>query len=244
MITSLLGELTISPSEIHPLGGLNIYSKEFDTQGYILFNLCDKLLNFNDNDRILDFGCGTGRLLKQFKKTNLNYQGFEINSNYADIAEQFGCVKTIDINHPEYNKNGSIKLEDGFSEYNKGEFNKIVSLAVLNHQSYTEAAIIIKELLRVTSKNGIILITLFLINNFTTKILENDHCRFRFIKSSIDTFSTNLDRPYLNSAFYENMIRKHIIQNGGQIIEPIYYGQWRGLYSGLTGHDVILIRKL
>lgn len=244
MITKLLGELDISPNETHPLGGLNIYSKEFDTQGYILFNICNKLLNFEQKDKVLDFGCGTGRLLKHLKKENLNYQGFEINNNYGSIAKQFGEVRTRDINHPEYNKNGSLELKDNFTEYESEEFNKIISLAVLNHQSFKEASIIIKELLRITKKNGLILITVFLINNLTQQLMKKASCKFDFIKSSIDNFSTNLDRPYLNNAFYEDMIRKVIINNKGQIVEPIYYGEWRGQNSGLTGHDVIVIRKL
>jgi hypothetical protein len=115
-------------------------------------------------------------------------------------------------------------------------------MALLNHQTITDARIIIKEALRITKKNGLILFTLFLMNKLTANTIKST--KFKFEQCDIGWWTSDINRPCLNSAFDEMIVRKTILQNGGNIVEPIHYGQWRGLHSGLTGHDVILIKKI
>lgn len=241
MSPKLLKDLEITPESNHPYGGINIYAKEFTTQGQELFNICERAVTLQPNHSVLDLGCGTGRILNYLK--NKDVIGVDINHDYCEIAGKNNTVKLIDVYHPEYNPDGTIECKVGYTNLEDESFDRSICIAVLNHQYIKEAKEIIKELLRVTKKNGLILISGFFINKFTNL----NSSKFKFQPISFESWSTNIDRPCLNSAFDESVIRKTIIENNGQIVEPIRYGQWRGqthqTIVSLTGHDLIIIRK-
>lgn len=237
-----LGELEISEHVAHPYGGINIYSKEFTTHGKALFDICSRLLSIEKSDNILDIGCGTGRVLNHLSKT-CKATGFEINEKYGRIAQERNNVIIKDYYNAEFNNKSSNKCHVGYTGFNDKTFNKTIGIALLNHQTPQDAKIIIEEALRITKKNGLILFTIFLINKFVLQQLHLPEIVFKFQSCGIDHWATNVNRPNLNSAFDESVIRKTIISHGGQLINPVFYGQWRGLTTGLTGHDIIVIRK-
>jgi len=242
MTLPLLGDLEFSENIQHPYGGINIYSKEFTTHGKALFDICSRLLSIEKSDNILELGCGTGRILNHLSKT-CNATGFEINERYGKIAQQHNTVIIKDYHNHEFNNKSPNKCHVGYTGISDNSMDKIIGLALLNHQTSQDTRTIIAESLRITKKNGLILFTIFLINKLTINQLKSPEIAFKFEQCGVDHWTTNIDRPCLNSAFDESIIRKTIISNGGQIIDPIYYGQWRGLTTGLTGHDIILIRK-
>lgn len=239
----LLGDLPITTDDLHPYGGINIYSKEFTTQGKSLFNVCDTLLSINREDTILDLGCGTGRILNYLTK-RCKAIGLEINERFASIAKINNNVIFKPIYNIEYNRESQINCHVGYTELDDQSVDKVIGIALLNHQTIQDTKTIIKETLRITKKNGLILFTIFLINKYTLSRIDSQELAFKFKECDIDCWTTNIDRPCLNSAFSESIIRKTIMQNNGMIVDPIFYGQWNGTKNGLTGHDIILVKKL
>jgi len=240
MTLPLLGELPISQNDLHPYGGINIYSKDFIQQGLLLFNICNRLLSINKDDNIIEIGCGTGRILNHLTKY-CTATGVEINKLYGEYANKNNNVIITDIYNSEYNNTSKNKCEIGYTTFKNQEFNKVVCIALLNHQTAIDARTIIKESLRIVKKNGLILLTAFLINKLTIDRLSK--CVFQFQQNDIDSWVVDINRPCINAAFDETMIRKTILNNNGIIIEPILYGQWRCFGNGLIGHDIIIIKK-
>src|SRR5215831_5313263 len=79
---ALLGEIRVSANETKPLGGLNPYSPHFDAIGKQFHRLLVEHAGLTKTSSILDIGCGTGRLTKQFQEHDGLYCGFDVNAHF------------------------------------------------------------------------------------------------------------------------------------------------------------------
>ena len=106
-----------------------------------------------DRNKILDFGCGNGRLLEILKDKNIDYFGVDVSQKLIELAKN---------KYPQFAGNiikisGQARLDfpDNF-------FDAVVSIAVFHHfpsQKYRlEMA---RELHRVTAPNGKIIVTVW-----------------------------------------------------------------------------------
>lgn len=114
-------------------------------------------------DKVLDFGCGNGRLLELFIDKNIDYIGVDISEKLIEIAKEkypekansFQKISSSDI----------LALPDNY-------FNAVFSIAVFHHfpsEKYREN--VAKELYRITKKDGHIIITVW--NLYQKKYLKN-----------------------------------------------------------------------
>ena len=105
-------------------------------------------LNPTDNEKILDFGCGTGTLMLMIKKTRPGCAvfGIDIDSQVLEIAEKKSYREGMDIHLIKY---------DGISlPFANESFDKVVTSFVLHHLSTEEKFKIFKEIYRVLKKSG------------------------------------------------------------------------------------------
>ncbi|OQB44489.1 MAG: Demethylrebeccamycin-D-glucose O-methyltransferase [Parcubacteria group bacterium ADurb.Bin159] len=118
------------------------------------------------NDKILDIGCGNGRLYSIFRKENIQYFGIDTSSKMINLAKNKWPNES---NNPIFT-NGNI-LDIPFSS---NFFDIVFSLAVLHHipsLSLREKAI--KECARVLKPQGFLVISVW--NLFSFKFLLKYH---------------------------------------------------------------------
>lgn len=241
----LLRDLPICSVDPKPYGGINIYSPIVPRQSFDLLNLCKKYGSIQAHHRILEFGCGTGRVLSKLVGVSDHCSGIDICPRYVKVCLEDGLpVIHIDVNHPEYNPNGMLDPLSQYAPFNDKTFDRVICIAVMNHQNVFTAKNIISEILRVTKIGGIIVMTAFLYNQRTDVQRRSGDLEFDFNMVLDDWGIINQSRPFLNCVLGEATIRDCINSNGGQIVEPIYYGSWRNIKSAPTGHDLIIIRKI
>lgn len=106
-----------------------------------------------DGDKVLDFGCGNGRLLEILKDRKIKYYGADISQRLIDLAKQ--RYSEFGDNFIKITGQASLPFPDNF-------FNNIVSVAVFHHFPDKKFRLdMAKELYRVTKSGGEIIITVW-----------------------------------------------------------------------------------
>lgn len=103
-----------------------------------------------NGDKILDYGCGNGRLLEILKDKKIEYTGADVSQKLIEIAQN---------KHPEHK---FIKLDSqSILPFPDEYFNKIISIAVFHHFPEEYAQKMAKELFRTVRPQGKIIVTVW-----------------------------------------------------------------------------------
>ncbi len=131
--------LDVSPDE--KTAHANIY-RDYFTKSYI-----KKYVDPSTEDKILDFGCGVGRVTS-FLAPFVNYiEGVDLSSQMIDVANRKNS------NHHNIN---FTWLKQAPLPYPDNNFNKIFTHWVMQHISDSEAIVYFKEFNRTLKKDGMI----------------------------------------------------------------------------------------
>jgi ubiquinone/menaquinone biosynthesis C-methylase UbiE len=104
-------------------------------------------------DRILDFGCGNGRLLELFTDKKIEYTGIDVSQKLLDLAKNKYSQECASFSKIDPSQQ-SLPFEDDF-------FNSTYSIAVFHHFPKEHAQIMVQELHRITRPGGHIIITVW-----------------------------------------------------------------------------------
>jgi len=103
-----------------------------------------------NGDKVLDIGCGNGRLLKLLKNKRIDYTG-------SDIAE-----KLVEIAKQKYPQNKFIVADGRKLPFPENYFDKVFSIAVLHSIPSEEFRLqILKEAKRVLKPGGLLILTVW-----------------------------------------------------------------------------------
>lgn len=116
-----------------------------------------------DGDRILDFGCGNGRLLELFVDRKISYTGADISQKLLDLAKNKYPTESINFLKIDPGQ-ASLPFEDDF-------FNSTYSIAVFHHFPKEHAGKTAQELYRITKSGGYVIVTVW--NLWQGKYLKN-----------------------------------------------------------------------
>lgn len=105
-------------------------------------------LNLIGNEKILDFGCGTGTLAIMMKrlKPDCIINGLDVDEQILGIAEKKAIDEALNINFKKY---------DGVTlPYEDESFDKVTTSLVFHHLSLENKYSILKEIKRVLKRGG------------------------------------------------------------------------------------------
>lgn len=121
-----------------------------------------------DGDKVLDYGCGNGRLLELLARKNVNYTGVDVSQKLIDIAKNKYKPENIEFY--------KINASQSSLAFENNYFNTVYSIAVFHHIPGEELRKeIIKEIYRVTKPGGYIIITVWNLwqKRYIKNILKN-----------------------------------------------------------------------
>lgn len=246
-----LSDIVISKDETRPLGGLNPYNPYYDKIGQHFLKLLVDHAGLNKSSKILDVGCGTGRLAKPISGLLDEglYEGIDINLHYleycqANLAKKNIKFTHVDIHHDEFNPQGKMDLMDYRFAYDDNTFDIAIAIALFNHFHTKWVFRYIAEMTRVLKPKGILFFTSLVLNNTSMQsLIDNKSQSINFEYKTPDSWHKSKDRLLVNVAIPESGLRQQCIKCRLMIKEPIRYGEWCGSPVAITGHDVIVAIK-
>lgn len=241
-----LGDIRFSSETTKPLGGINPHCKQFDIIGRQFKNILISHANYAPKLRILDVGCGTGRLAKQL--LSKNYIGIDNNDYFLQYCRaEYKGMRFLhhDVRHEEYNPNGTVEPLDSSLPFDDKSLDLVVCFGLFNHFHYEWVLHYITEFSRVLTPRGILAFTIILLNDHSKELIREGKTKrpFQFDYKTELSWHEFKDRPLLNVAIDEVSVRRSLLHNKLIIKEPIRYGEWCLGNNPLSGHDIVIARK-
>lgn len=150
-------------------GGKNSYGEWAHVIG-IFQSVLYWYLPKHTGNRILDVGCGTGLMsmvAQNYINDNGEYIGLDINEKEIDFCRQHYNKPNLSFVHHHSNNAFYTKDKDFVNNpwsFNDGMFNLVTALSVWTHLNEKDAVFFMKEVSRVLSNGGLVIITVFLLD--------------------------------------------------------------------------------
>ncbi len=203
------------------------------------------------DDRVLDVGCGIGRVAVHFMdylNSAGRYDGFDIvalgvdwcNRRIARRRHNFR-FRYVDLYNAEYNPSGQLDAATFKFPYEDACFSLVFATSVLTHLLPGAALNYLKEISRVLEPGGRSLVTFFVINSESRRHMPAS--AFDFQPTNGQFWTMVPDNPEAAIAFDENLIRDMYRQANLELQSPIHYGSWSGRNGAVGGQDIVLAAK-
>ena len=221
-----LGDLAIGPRS-PGRDGLNPNASDYTSSGIELRDFLIRNTDLHPDSKILDLGCGTGRLghaLRHYLQ-NGSYYGVDLKRSYIKHCHnQFRFRKNfrfhhVDSYHREWNPGGH---QDYIIPYDNGSLDLIIIAGVLYYQDFPGIANIIHSAVPLLRSYGSMVMTIKLLNHHSMAHLSDKQYPYR----TPDSWHYSIERPLLDVAIPEEGFRRLLIRNRLQIREPVKYGKW------------------
>lgn len=186
------------------------------------------LSKLKNNDRVLDLGCGNGRLIKGIK-AKIKYTGID----FSDTL-----IKEAKAQHK--SKNSNFKTCDITQEstYNNlGKFDAIFCIAALHHLPLQEQLKVLKQIKIHLAKNGFAIITWW--NLWQVKYLKH-HFSFRSLMLKFKNWRY-LYFPFQNK--YDRFCVAMTLSDIKSLCDDAGIYNFEVSYSGKSNRNIVLVIK-
>jgi len=236
-----------------PKGRVFIGSGDFIKQGNSILQQFIDLGALKTNARVLDVGCGIGRLavpLTKYLDEDGSYEGFDVVKSGIDwcekhISRQFPNFKFthIDLKNDLYNLETETQAKDFVFPYQENEFDFVFLTSVFTHMMPEDVEAYLKQIQRVLKKGGICFATFFIMNNENKQLMEaSDGIKFNYDFGNY--YQHNSKVKEANIAFEEAYLDQ-LFSATGLKIENKYFGFWSGREKAksVDFQDIVILKK-
>jgi ubiquinone/menaquinone biosynthesis C-methylase UbiE len=209
-----------------------------------------ELGNLKPDERVLDLGCGIGRMavpLTSYLGDRGSYEGFDVypkgiswcQENITSRYPNFR-FRVADIRNKEYNPGGRFAASEYELPYNEASFDFVFLTSVFTHLLPNEVDNYLSEIRRVLAPGGRCLATFFLLNEESLDLLCSGSSTIDFKHDFGEYRTKNASTLEAAVAYPESFIRNLYSRHGLSIADPIRYGSWPGRTDFLTYQDIVV----
>jgi ubiquinone/menaquinone biosynthesis C-methylase UbiE len=239
----------VPPRSINYVGDGVFLKTGFEFKNYFL-----NIAYLKPNERILDMGSGMGRMavpLTGYLSDGGEYWGIDIVEKAIDwcknrITPKFKNFHFIHSNvyNKHYNSNGTILAKDYKFPFDDKHFDFIFLTSVFTHMLPLDLENYLSEISRVLKTGGRCLITFFILNPQSEKLITEGRSTLNFqftVQPGCKTTTEN--DPEDAIAFDEDFVLGLFDKYNLIITKPIRFGSWCNRDSFLSYQDLILAVK-
>ena len=226
--------------------------EEFKSNGEEFLSIYREKCDLRPDEKMLDVGCGIGRKtlpLTQYLNEGAVYEGIDITKAGIDwcrekITSRFPNfhLQQVDVYNKHYNPNGKWPASKYRFPFADGSFSFVMLGSVFTHMLPDDLENYLSEVNRVLIQGGRCLITYFLLNDESVRLIETGKStigfKYEFGKYRTDT----LEIPELAIALDDGWI-KGLYRDRGLTITRLDYGSWCGRKDYLSYQDLVLAKK-
>jgi SAM-dependent methyltransferase len=204
------------------------------------------------NDRVLDVGCGCGRLALPLTEqlTDGSYEGFDV---IPELVEW--CRSNISPRHPHFRFQLADVANAFYQEraakpaslyrfpYDDDTFDVTVLASVFTHMLEKDMMNYLGEVARTLRPGGTAVMSFFLRNDESEAMKEVTGREFRWRRYGLSGIRV-LDRkhPEGGVSYPERTVRAALRSKGLQL-QQILFGSWCGRLRAASGQDIVVARK-
>ncbi len=226
---------------------------DFKEIGNEFFNYFKEIGRLKPNEKILDVGCGIGRMavsLTSYLKDGGSYEGFDIVARGIQWCQKKISPRALnfhfrhaDIYNYGYNPTGKYKAVHYQFPYENHSFDFVFLTSVFTHMLPQDMDHYFSEIKRVLKQGGRCFITFFLLNEESLGLINAGASTIDF-KYKLDGYEGNLIKdsfiPEAAIAYPEQYIKELYEKYNLEICPPIRYGSWCGRKEFLSFQDIVL----
>ena len=236
-----------------PKGKVFFGGGDFNQVGEEYFRYFVELGGLQPDERVLDVGCGIGRMavpLTRYLSDRGFYEGINVFPKgitwcQESITPRYPNFRfrVADIKNKEYNPGGRFAASDYEFPYADASFDFVLLTSVFTHLLPDEVENYLSEIGRVLAPGGRCFASFFLLTEESLDSLRSGRSTIAFEHDFGGYRAKSKETPEAAIAYPEDYIRSLYAERGLEICEPIHYGSWPGRASFLSYQDVVIALK-
>jgi len=242
------GEPLVPPARLHTVG-----DTDFRATGDEFLGLFRDLADLQPSERVLDVGCGIGRLarpLAGYLSASGSYDGFDVadvairwcSHHYSRSYPNFN-FRHVNVANGNYNPAGAVPAEQFSFPYDDASFDFLYATSVFTHMLPAAVERYVSEISRVLAPGGRSLTTFFLLNDESRELIAKGQSTQPF-KEARQPYAVVDERiPEVAVAYDEGWVIDLYERVGTPARRPPSYGRWCGRSAYTRYQDILIADK-